>query len=111
MSRARNSATTGIDDDREISLSLKDRRTTGGTKANYNGKLKVFCEWAREKRPTALTEVGMIRKPIERADLIDFFGYLCRPAHERSKMTPTEIVALRIQTPTLPLILKVLEVP
>jgi hypothetical protein len=62
MSRARNSAANSLDDDRDVSLSLKDRKATGGRKANYIGKLiKVFCEWAREERRTALTEAGSIR--------------------------------------------------
>ncbi|CAM9390413.1 unnamed protein product, partial [Ectocarpus fasciculatus] len=77
-----------------ITTSLRNKRTKTGTKNNYNGKLNVFKDWAISNDRNCLHIDGSIRVPIEKQDILDFFGYLCRPGNERAKMTPAEVISL-----------------
>ena len=64
--RAVTAAANCDSNDCDITASLRDMRTKTGTKNIYNGKLRVFSDWATSNGRNCLHSDGSIGVPIEK---------------------------------------------
>lgn len=69
-----------------------EKQTKKSTKDAYATKVGIFVDWCKRHRPEALAEQDKVIIPMSTSLVTEFFGYLCIPARERSRVTSPEDV-------------------
>lgn len=71
-----------VNDHGDVANAMKAKRTSMGTKGNYNSKISHYIKWAERHTPLCIVN-NEVTLPMNKESVLSFFGHICSPAYER----------------------------